>query len=78
MRVAGFTGHQYENLLIPQYLQRKPTRATHDAGLFFIAISNVHQALRTHFYSLAHNIFFGFSLQAVCQLGIFNLPVGLA
>ncbi len=44
--------------------------------LVFIDISIMH--LRTHFYRLAINIFFDFQLQAVAQVGICSLPVGLA
>jgi len=78
MQVAGFTGSGYEDLLTLQYLQAKAVRATHHAGLFLLLFSYCITWRRTHFYSLACNIFFDFLLQAVCQLGIFNLPVGLA
>jgi len=36
MQAAGFTGSSYEDLLTPQYLQAKPTRATFHAGLFLL------------------------------------------
>lgn len=78
MQVTGFTGSAYEDLLTLKYLQAKPTRATLHTSLFLLLFSCCITWRRTHFYSLAHNIFFYFQLQAVCQLGIFNLPVGLA
>ena len=78
MQVASFTGHQYVDLLTLQYLQAKPTRGAHLAGLFLLLFLCCITWRRTHFYSLPHNVFFPFQLQAVCQLGIFNLPVGLA
>jgi len=78
MQVAGFTGSAYEDLLTPQYLQAKTTRVIHHAGLFLLLFSYCITWRCTHFYSLACNIFFDFLFQAVCQFGIFNLPVGLA
>jgi len=78
MEVAGFTGSLYEDLLTLQHLQAKPTRATFHASLFLLLFSYCITWGRTHFYSLARNIFFNFLFQAVSQLGIFNLPVGLA
>jgi hypothetical protein len=36
MQVAPFTGSSYEDLLTLQYLQAKPTRAMHHAGLFLL------------------------------------------
>jgi hypothetical protein len=78
MQVTGFTGYQYEDLLTPHQSQSKPTRAMHHTGLFLLIFPPHTTNQRTHFYSFAHNIFFDFQLQAVCQVGIFNLPVGLA
>jgi hypothetical protein len=78
MQVAGFTGSAYEDLLTLQYLQAKPTRATLHASLFLLLFSYCITWRRTHFYSLEISILFGFSLQDACQVGIFNLPVGLA
>jgi len=78
MQVAGFTGSAYEGLLTPQHLQAKATRATFHAGLFLLLFSCDITWRCTHFYRLEISIFFDFSFQAVCQLGIFNLPVGLA
>ena len=78
MRVAGFTGSAYEDLLTLQYPQAKPTRVTLHTSLFLLLFSFCITWRRTHFYSLARNIFFDFWFQAVCQVGSFNLPVGLA
>jgi hypothetical protein len=36
MRVVVFTGSAYEDLPTRQYLQAKPTRAAHHAGLFLL------------------------------------------
>jgi len=77
MQAAGFTGSAYEDLLTLKYLQAKPTKATLHASLFLLLFSCCITQLRTHFYSLEISILFGFPIQAVCQLGIFNLPVGL-
>lgn len=78
MRVAVFTGSACVDLLTRQHLQAKPTKATLHASLFLLLFSCCITQLRTHFYSLEISILFGFPIQAVCQLGIFNLPVGLA
>ena len=78
MQIAGFAERQYEDLLTPQYLQAKPTRAMHHAGLFLLLFPPCIKHPRTHFYRLTHNIFLDIPFQAACQLGIFNLPVGLA
>jgi len=78
MQVAGFTGHQYENLLTFHQSQAKPTTAIHNTSLFLLIFPPCITYRRTHFYSLARNIFFDIQLQAVTQVGIFNLPVGLA
>jgi len=78
MQAAGFTGSAYEDLLTLKYLQAKPTRATLHTGLFLLLFRCCITWRRTHFYSLEISILFGFSLQADCQLGIFNLPVGFA
>ena len=78
MQVAGLTGQKYEDLLALQYRQAKTARAILHAGLFLFPFSFCITCQRTHFYRLACNIFFDFWLQAVCQLGIFNLPAGLA
>jgi len=78
MRDVVFTGSSYEDLLTRQYLQAKATRATLHASLFLLIFSYCIRYPRTHFYRLARNIFFDFPFQTVCQLGIFNLPVGLA
>jgi hypothetical protein len=78
MQVAGFTGRQYEDLLTPHQSQAKPTRAIHHTGLFLLIFLPCITHRRTHSYSLARNIFFDFQFQAVAQVGIFNLPVGLA
>jgi len=78
MQAAGFTGSSYVDLLTLQHLQVKPTRAILRAGLFLLLFSCCITWRGTHFYRLARNIFFDFLFQAVCQLGIFNLPVGLA
>jgi len=78
MQVAGFTGSSYVDLLTLQYLQAKPAREMLYASLFLLLFSYCTTWRCTHFYRLACNIFFDFSFQAVCQVGIFNLPVGLA
>jgi len=78
MHAAGFTGSSYADLLTLQYLQVKPTRAILHAGLFLLLFSCCITWQCTHFYRLARNILFDFSFQDVFQLGIFNLPVGLA
>jgi hypothetical protein len=36
MQAAGFTGSAYEDLPTLEYLQAKPTRATHHASLFLL------------------------------------------
>jgi len=77
-KLLFFTRHQYEDLLTPQYLQPKPTRAMHHASLFLLLFPPCIKHPRTHFYGLTCNIFFDFHFQAVAQVGIFNLPVGLA
>ena len=78
MQVAGFTGRQYEDFLTPHQSQAKPTRAIHHASLFLLLLPSCITQRRTHFYSLAHNIFFDVQVQIVCQVGICSLPVGLA
>jgi hypothetical protein len=77
MQVAGFTGSGYEDFLTLPYLQAKPTRAHFTQAYFYYYFFCITWGC-TRFYRLACNIFFDFSFQAVCQLGIFNLPVGLA
>jgi hypothetical protein len=78
MQVAGFAGRQYEDLLTPHQSQAKPTRATLHTSLFLLIFPPCITHRRTHFYSLSRNIFFCFQFQAIAQVGIFNLPVGLA
>ena len=78
MRVAGFTGQKYEDLLTPHQSQAKPTTEIHNISLFLLIFPPCITHWRTHFYSLARNIFFDFQLQAVAQVGICSLPVGLA
>ena len=78
MQVIVFTGSSCGYLLTPQQPQAKPTREALHASLFLLLFSYYITWRRTHFYSLAISILFGFPIQAVCQLGSFNLPVGLA
>jgi len=61
MRVAGFTGSAYEDLLTLQYLQVKPTRAILHAGLFLLLFSLCVTCRCTHFYRLDNIIFYPFS-----------------
>jgi len=78
MQVAGFKGSAFEDLLTLQYLQAKTAREMLHARIFLLIFLLKINHQRTHFYRLALNVFFRFPDQAICQVGIFNLPVGLA
>ena len=78
MKEAGFTGLAYEDLLAFQHSQPKPAEATSRETIFLLIFLRTTAHQRTHSYSLPRNIFFEFPHQAVCQVGIFSLPVGLA
>jgi hypothetical protein len=78
MRAAGFTGCQYDELLTAHQSQAKPAKAIHYAGLFLLIFPPRIKHPRTRFYRLTNNIFIDFRLHTVAQVGIFNLPVGLA
>jgi len=75
MQVAGFAGSPYEDLLTPQYLQVKPTRAILRAGLFLLLFSCCITWRCTQFYSLPISILFDFpfrlsarSASSICPL----------
>ena len=50
----------------------------HHTSLFLLIFPPCTKYPCTHFYRLPNNILFDFQFQVVAQVGIFNLPVGLA